>query len=194
MQFPNLHSLLLLSRTETASTANLKSLFLHQIERFDDEQDEKDEEEDGGSTSWVSIVGTRMLDYNVPGGEFVNDVGGILAFADPLFVDQYAGCFVPDNIPMDMGHYPHHYCLATKFVDDKLLTTLNNRDGLRQQPPSGFTAINIGSNNHLTNETTGLTGNQKDRVTKTKPPITRLDQQTGELRTKLHPHPLFQLE
>lgn len=52
--------------------------------------------------------------------------------SDPLFVDQYAGCFVPDNIPMDMGHYPHHYCLATKFVDDKLLTTLNNRDGLRQ--------------------------------------------------------------
>ncbi|KAI8522662.1 hypothetical protein RHMOL_Rhmol13G0013600 [Rhododendron molle] len=52
--------------------------------------------------------------------------------ADPLFVDQYAGCFVPDNVPMDMGLYPRHYCLATKFVDNKLLTTLNDRDGLRQ--------------------------------------------------------------
>ncbi|KAL7172121.1 hypothetical protein ACSBR2_031756 [Camellia fascicularis] len=51
---------------------------------------------------------------------------------DPLFVDQYAGCFVPHNIPMDMEHYSDHYCLATKFIDDKLLTTMNNMDGLKQ--------------------------------------------------------------
>ncbi|XP_058200106.1 O-methyltransferase 1, chloroplastic [Rhododendron vialii] len=51
---------------------------------------------------------------------------------DPLFLDQYAGCFVPDNIPMDMGRYLRHYCLATKFVDDKLLMTMNDRDRLRQ--------------------------------------------------------------
>lgn len=63
----------------------------------------------------------------------------MLALADPLFVDQYAGCFVPDNIPTDMGHYPRHYCLATKFVDDKLLTTLNNKDGLRQVSCDAFT-------------------------------------------------------
>ncbi|KAI8549001.1 hypothetical protein RHMOL_Rhmol07G0317100 [Rhododendron molle] len=50
----------------------------------------------------------------------------------PLFVDQYAGCFVPDNVSMHMRHYPRHYCLATKFVDNKLLTTLNDRDELRQ--------------------------------------------------------------
>ncbi|KAF5931361.1 hypothetical protein HYC85_032234 [Camellia sinensis] len=56
----------------------------------------------------------------------------MLVLADPLFVDQYAGCFVPHNILMDMEHYSHHYCLATKFIDDKLLTTMNNMDGIKQ--------------------------------------------------------------
>ncbi|KAL6957901.1 hypothetical protein U1Q18_034336 [Sarracenia purpurea var. burkii] len=52
---------------------------------------------------------------------------------DPLFFDQYAGCFLPrDDLPMHTEYYPCHYCLATKFIDDKLLTTMNNVDGLKQ--------------------------------------------------------------
>ncbi|KAK9282425.1 hypothetical protein L1049_005342 [Liquidambar formosana] len=51
---------------------------------------------------------------------------------EPLLVDPYAGCFVPPNIPMDVKHHTNHYCLATKFIDDKLLSTMNNIDGLKQ--------------------------------------------------------------
>ncbi|CAK9175331.1 unnamed protein product [Ilex paraguariensis] len=51
---------------------------------------------------------------------------------EPLFVDPYAGCFVPLSVEADMKHQLHQYCLATKFIDDKLLTTTNNIDGLKQ--------------------------------------------------------------
>lgn len=51
---------------------------------------------------------------------------------EPLFVDPYAGCFVPPNIQMDMKQCWHHYILATKFIDDKLLRTVNHIDGLKQ--------------------------------------------------------------
>ncbi|KAM2672614.1 hypothetical protein EV1_008281 [Malus domestica] len=50
----------------------------------------------------------------------------------PLFVDPYAGCFVPPNAQMDMMQCSHHYCVATKFIDDKLLRTVNHIDGLKQ--------------------------------------------------------------
>ncbi|KAB2605125.1 hypothetical protein D8674_004842 [Pyrus ussuriensis x Pyrus communis] len=50
----------------------------------------------------------------------------------PLFVDPYAGCFVPPNAQMDMMQCSHHYCVATKFMDDKLLRTVNHIDGLKQ--------------------------------------------------------------
>ncbi|XP_059659566.1 O-methyltransferase 1, chloroplastic isoform X2 [Cornus florida] len=52
--------------------------------------------------------------------------------SEPLFVDAYAGCFLPSNIETDMKHRLHHYCLATKFIDDKLLSTMNNIDGVKQ--------------------------------------------------------------
>ncbi|XP_044492624.1 O-methyltransferase 1, chloroplastic-like [Mangifera indica] len=51
---------------------------------------------------------------------------------EPLFVDPYAGCFVPPNVQMDMKKHSHHYCLATKFIDDKLLRTVTHMDGLKQ--------------------------------------------------------------
>ncbi|KAJ4849283.1 hypothetical protein Tsubulata_021556 [Turnera subulata] len=51
---------------------------------------------------------------------------------EPLFVDPYAGCFVHPNVQMDLKKYSHHYCLATKFIDDKLLRTVNHIDGLKQ--------------------------------------------------------------
>ncbi|XP_031261656.1 uncharacterized protein LOC116119861 [Pistacia vera] len=51
---------------------------------------------------------------------------------EPLFVDPYAGCLVPPNVQMDMKKHSHHYCLATKFIDDKLLRTVNHIDGLKQ--------------------------------------------------------------
>lgn len=56
----------------------------------------------------------------------------MLAFAEPLFVDPYAGCFVSPNVKMDMRQCSHHYCLATKFIDDKLLRTVNHIDGVNQ--------------------------------------------------------------
>lgn len=51
---------------------------------------------------------------------------------EPLFIDPYAGCFLPPNVEKDMEQYPLHYCLATKFIDDKLLSTMNHIDGLKQ--------------------------------------------------------------
>ncbi|XP_057963908.1 O-methyltransferase 1, chloroplastic isoform X2 [Malania oleifera] len=51
---------------------------------------------------------------------------------EPLFLDPYAGCFVPPDIEMDLEHYPYNYCLATRFIDDKLLSTMNHIDGLKQ--------------------------------------------------------------
>lgn len=51
---------------------------------------------------------------------------------EPLFVDPYAGCLVAPNVQMDIKQCSHHYCLATKFIDDKLLQTVNHIDGLKQ--------------------------------------------------------------
>ncbi|KAF5455270.1 hypothetical protein F2P56_024866 [Juglans regia] len=51
---------------------------------------------------------------------------------EPLFVDPYAGCLVSPNVKMDMRQCSHHYCLATKFIDDKLLRTVNHIDGVKQ--------------------------------------------------------------
>ncbi|KAG4916636.1 hypothetical protein JHK87_054193 [Glycine soja] len=52
--------------------------------------------------------------------------------AEPLFLDPYAGCFVPHNSPKDVIQDLHPYCLATKFIDDKLLHTVSLIDGLKQ--------------------------------------------------------------
>ncbi|KAG5086890.1 hypothetical protein JHK82_054287 [Glycine max] len=51
---------------------------------------------------------------------------------EPLFLDPYAGCFVPHNSPKDVIQDLHPYCLATKFIDDKLLHTVSLIDGLKQ--------------------------------------------------------------
>ncbi|XVF32786.1 hypothetical protein REPUB_Repub17cG0112600 [Reevesia pubescens] len=51
---------------------------------------------------------------------------------DPLFVDPYAECFVPPRTRMDLEKRLKHYCIATKFIDDKLLRTVNHMDGLKQ--------------------------------------------------------------
>ncbi|KAL3517256.1 hypothetical protein ACH5RR_024158 [Cinchona calisaya] len=52
---------------------------------------------------------------------------------DPLFVDPYAGCLVSsNNIRVDTKPEVSSYCLATKFIDDKLLNLLNNDEELRQ--------------------------------------------------------------
>ncbi|KAB2052665.1 hypothetical protein ES319_A12G138300v1 [Gossypium barbadense] len=51
---------------------------------------------------------------------------------DPLFIDPYAGCFVSTHTQMDMETKAKQYCIATKFIDDKLLSTVNHMDGLKQ--------------------------------------------------------------
>ncbi|KAK8636042.1 hypothetical protein V6N13_004752 [Hibiscus sabdariffa] len=56
----------------------------------------------------------------------------LYAFAEPLFMDPYAGCFVPPHTGMDLENPLKHYCIATKFIDDKLLRTVNHMDGLKQ--------------------------------------------------------------
>ncbi|KAK4407959.1 O-methyltransferase 1, chloroplastic [Sesamum angolense] len=50
----------------------------------------------------------------------------------PLFIDPYIRCLLPPDIQMDVNHGLHEHCLATKFLDDKLLSTIQNDDGLRQ--------------------------------------------------------------
>lgn len=51
-------------------------------------------------------------------------------YADPLFVDQYAGCLVSPNLQMEQCS--HHYCVATKFLDDKLLQKVKHINGVKQ--------------------------------------------------------------
>ncbi|XP_057744218.1 O-methyltransferase 1, chloroplastic [Arachis stenosperma] len=51
---------------------------------------------------------------------------------DPLFVDQYASCLVPQNFHKEKVQDLNPYCLATKFIDDKLLHTVNLIDGVKQ--------------------------------------------------------------
>ncbi|EOX95103.1 S-adenosyl-L-methionine-dependent methyltransferases superfamily protein [Theobroma cacao] len=53
---------------------------------------------------------------------------------EPLFVDLYAGCFaqVPSHTRIDLKKRLQHYCIATKFIDDKLLRAVNHMDGLKQ--------------------------------------------------------------
>ncbi|KAK4282511.1 hypothetical protein QN277_013876 [Acacia crassicarpa] len=50
----------------------------------------------------------------------------------PLFVDPYADCLVPPNTSKDADQDFHPYCLATKFIDDKLLWAVSRIDGLKQ--------------------------------------------------------------
>ncbi|CAA7033706.1 unnamed protein product [Microthlaspi erraticum] len=54
--------------------------------------------------------------------------------AEPLFIDPYAACFVPPytNKESNIHKQQQHYCLATKFIDDKLLHTAKRIDGLKQ--------------------------------------------------------------
>ncbi|XP_055829942.1 O-methyltransferase 1, chloroplastic [Solanum dulcamara] len=51
---------------------------------------------------------------------------------DPLFIDPYVGCLLPSNSLQDMDQQLHPYCLAIKFIDDKLLETMQSTDGLKQ--------------------------------------------------------------
>lgn len=51
---------------------------------------------------------------------------------DPLLIDPYVGCLLPSSSLEDMDQQLHPYCLATKFIDDKLLETTQSTDGLKQ--------------------------------------------------------------
>lgn len=55
---------------------------------------------------------------------------------EPLFIDPYAACFLPPSTNKKPNIHKHqqqqHYCLATKFIDDKLLHTAKRIDGLKQ--------------------------------------------------------------
>ncbi|KNA21462.1 hypothetical protein SOVF_042970 [Spinacia oleracea] len=51
---------------------------------------------------------------------------------DPLFHDPYVACLVPANTSVYMKQHSHPYCVATRFIDDKLLQTLRNDDELKQ--------------------------------------------------------------
>ncbi|TYI68491.1 hypothetical protein E1A91_D08G092000v1 [Gossypium mustelinum] len=51
---------------------------------------------------------------------------------EPLFMDPYAGCLVPPHTRLNFENSSKHYCIATKFIDDKLLRTVNHMDGLKQ--------------------------------------------------------------
>ncbi|XP_023543737.1 uncharacterized protein LOC111803524 [Cucurbita pepo subsp. pepo] len=49
---------------------------------------------------------------------------------EPLFVDEYAGCWVAHN--PQIKQKSHHYCVATKFLDDKLIKQVNHINGVKQ--------------------------------------------------------------
>ncbi|KAG9443820.1 hypothetical protein H6P81_015160 [Aristolochia fimbriata] len=52
--------------------------------------------------------------------------------SDPLFHDPHAGCFALASQDESMGESPSHFCLATKYIDDKLLSAMNQMEELRQ--------------------------------------------------------------
>ncbi|KMT06060.1 hypothetical protein BVRB_7g163850 [Beta vulgaris subsp. vulgaris] len=51
---------------------------------------------------------------------------------DPLFHDPYVACLVPANTPVYIKQHTHPYCVATRFIDDKLLQALRDTDELKQ--------------------------------------------------------------
>ncbi|KAK9129250.1 hypothetical protein Sjap_009737 [Stephania japonica] len=58
---------------------------------------------------------------------------------EPLFLDPYAGCFVPLDVQKALKHQnqpetssAHFYCVATKFIDDQLIGIANRMDGVKQ--------------------------------------------------------------
>ncbi|KAI4349668.1 hypothetical protein L6164_010231 [Bauhinia variegata] len=52
--------------------------------------------------------------------------------SEPLFVDPFAGCIIPPDVEIEVVQHVHPYCLATKFIDDKLLRTVSHIDGVKQ--------------------------------------------------------------
>ncbi|CAH2071979.1 unnamed protein product, partial [Thlaspi arvense] len=57
------------------------------------------------------------------------------ASLQPLFIDPYAACFLPPSTNKDSDIHEQrqqYYCLATKFIDDKLLHIAKRIDGLKQ--------------------------------------------------------------
>ncbi|XP_068664131.1 O-methyltransferase 1, chloroplastic [Aristolochia californica] len=52
--------------------------------------------------------------------------------SDPLFHDPYARYFALEFQHKSMEESTNRFCLATKFIDDKLLTTMNEMEELRQ--------------------------------------------------------------
>ncbi|KAH9305655.1 hypothetical protein KI387_010059, partial [Taxus chinensis] len=60
--------------------------------------------------------------------------------SEPLFHDPFAGCFIESdlykgissNIKCSTTRSLNHYCLATRFIDDKLLGAVNADDAPRQ--------------------------------------------------------------
>lgn len=52
--------------------------------------------------------------------------------ADPLFTDPYIRCLLPSDIQMDVVQSLHKHCLATKYIDDKVLRVIEKTDGLNQ--------------------------------------------------------------
>ncbi|KAL3649124.1 hypothetical protein CASFOL_005527 [Castilleja foliolosa] len=53
--------------------------------------------------------------------------------SDPLFTDPYIRCLLPPDFQTDdPSNVLHQHCLATKFIDDKLISTMQEIDGLRQ--------------------------------------------------------------
>lgn len=60
--------------------------------------------------------------------------------SEPLFHDPYAGCFVEldlyKEISLDIQNVStsslNYYCLATRFIDDKLLGNVNMHSSIRQ--------------------------------------------------------------
>ncbi|XP_031400903.1 uncharacterized protein LOC116210909 isoform X2 [Punica granatum] len=51
---------------------------------------------------------------------------------EPLLLDPYAGCFVTFDFDMKAKKQTPHYCLSTRYIDDKLLSTVSHIDGLKQ--------------------------------------------------------------
>ncbi|RYR71676.1 hypothetical protein Ahy_A02g005900 isoform A [Arachis hypogaea] len=78
----------------------------------------------GWRKKWVG----RMVERERDSEATANGGGG----GDPLFVDQYASYLVPQNFHKEKVQDLNPYCLATKFIDDKLLHTVNLIDGVKQ--------------------------------------------------------------
>ncbi|KAL8143052.1 hypothetical protein V2J09_016084 [Rumex salicifolius] len=82
----------------------------------------------GAGKNRIGLLRARVNGDDVP----LLQAASEYATLQPLFVDPYVGCLVPPSTKIDSRDWTHHHCIATKFIDDQLLSATRDVDGPKQ--------------------------------------------------------------